>query len=62
MFATFYTVDFGLAAEISADEKKRNTLNGSTYWMSPEMIHQLPYGTKTDIYRCICIAVWNITC
>jgi hypothetical protein len=42
--------DFGFVAQVSADLQKRKSLVGTPYWMAPEIISRLPYGTEVDIW------------
>jgi serine/threonine protein kinase len=42
--------DFGFVAQISSDLQKRKSLVGTPYWMAPEIISRLPYGTEVDIW------------
>ncbi|CAN9508012.1 unnamed protein product [Ophioblennius macclurei] len=42
--------DFGFCAQISSVVKKRSSLVGTPYWMSPEVISKTPYGTEVDIW------------
>jgi hypothetical protein len=44
------TADFGYAAQLTEDKQKRNTVVGTPYWMAPELIRGLDYGTKVDIW------------
>ena len=41
--------DFGVSAEI-ATNAQRDTIIGSPYWMSPEMLVESRYDQKTDIW------------
>nr|XP_020480307.1 serine/threonine-protein kinase PAK 6-like isoform X1 [Monopterus albus]XP_020480308.1 serine/threonine-protein kinase PAK 6-like isoform X1 [Monopterus albus] len=42
--------DFGFCAQISKDVPKRKSLVGTPYWMAPEVISKMPYGTEVDIW------------
>eukprot|EP01099_Mayorella_cantabrigiensis_P006365 TRINITY_DN527_c0_g2_i1.p1 TRINITY_DN527_c0_g2~~TRINITY_DN527_c0_g2_i1.p1 ORF type:complete len:492 (-),score=106.24 TRINITY_DN527_c0_g2_i1:93-1568(-) len=42
--------DFGYAAQLTKKQQKRNTVVGTPYWMAPELIRGLDYGTKVDIW------------
>uniref|UniRef100_A0A1I8ARQ6 non-specific serine/threonine protein kinase n=1 Tax=Steinernema glaseri TaxID=37863 RepID=A0A1I8ARQ6_9BILA len=42
--------DFGFCGQLSGDFPKRRSLVGTPYWMSPEVISRLPYGTEADIW------------
>ncbi|KAF7647912.1 hypothetical protein LDENG_00164610, partial [Lucifuga dentata] len=42
--------DFGFCAQISKDVSKRKSLVGTPYWMAPEVISKMPYGTEVDIW------------
>jgi len=42
--------DFGLAAQLTKERQTRNTVVGTPYWMAPEMVRGLDYGTKVDIW------------
>eukprot|EP01122_Echinamoeba_exundans_P008511 TRINITY_DN2831_c0_g1_i1.p1 TRINITY_DN2831_c0_g1~~TRINITY_DN2831_c0_g1_i1.p1 ORF type:complete len:499 (+),score=118.44 TRINITY_DN2831_c0_g1_i1:50-1546(+) len=42
--------DFGYAAQLTEQQKKRNTVVGTPYWMAPELIRGHDYGTRVDIW------------
>ncbi|XP_066195661.1 serine/threonine-protein kinase PAK 3-like [Sylvia atricapilla] len=42
--------DFGLAAQLTAEQSKRRSAVGTTYWMAPEIFTGKPYGPKVDIW------------
>ncbi|XP_013879358.1 serine/threonine-protein kinase PAK 6b isoform X2 [Austrofundulus limnaeus] len=42
--------DFGFCAQINKDVPKRKSLVGTPYWMAPEVISKMPYGTEVDIW------------
>ncbi|XP_076874061.1 serine/threonine-protein kinase PAK 6b [Brachyhypopomus gauderio] len=42
--------DFGFCAQISKDIPKRRSLVGTPYWMAPEVISKIPYGTEVDVW------------
>lgn len=42
--------DFGFCAQVSPELPRRQSLVGTPYWMSPEVISRLEYGTEVDIW------------
>ncbi|XP_061668629.1 serine/threonine-protein kinase PAK 5 isoform X4 [Syngnathoides biaculeatus] len=42
--------DFGFCAQVSKEVPKRKSLVGTPYWMAPEVISRLPYGTEVDVW------------
>jgi len=42
--------DFGYAAQLTQQKKKRQTIVGTPYWMAPELIRGQEYDTKVDIW------------
>uniref|UniRef100_A0A8C3UC77 non-specific serine/threonine protein kinase n=1 Tax=Catharus ustulatus TaxID=91951 RepID=A0A8C3UC77_CATUS len=42
--------DFGLAAQLTAEQSKRRSAVGTTYWMAPEIFTRKNYGPKVDIW------------
>ncbi|NXM80507.1 PAK2 kinase, partial [Oenanthe oenanthe] len=44
------SADFGLAAQLTAEQSKRRSAVGTTHWMAPEIFTRKPYGPKVDIW------------
>ncbi|NXQ39218.1 PAK1 kinase, partial [Catharus fuscescens] len=42
--------DFGLTAQLTAEQSKRRSVVGTTYWMAPEIFTRKPCGPKVDIW------------
>jgi hypothetical protein len=42
--------DFGFAAGLTRDESKRKSVVGTPYWMAPEVIRQVDYDAKVDVW------------
>ncbi|XP_056150845.1 serine/threonine-protein kinase PAK 6-like [Lampris incognitus] len=42
--------DFGFCAQICKDVPKRKSLVGTPYWMAPEVVSKIPYGTEVDVW------------
>ena len=42
--------DFGVTGEITRDVQKRHTVIGSPYWMAPEVIREIGYDFKADLW------------
>jgi len=42
--------DFGVSAELTQTLAKRMTMIGSPYWMAPEILKQMKYDPKVDIW------------
>ena len=49
--------DFGHAAQLTQEKKKRHTVVGTPYWMAPELAIGMDYGTSVDIWSLGIVAI-----
>lgn len=56
---TIKLADFGISAELSNTEQKAETVCGTPYYLSPEMVSGKPYSTATDVWSLGCI-LWEV--
>ena len=49
-FLPWKTADFGYCAQLTDTVDKRNSVVGTPYWMAPELIKGMDYGTAVDIW------------
>lgn len=47
-FSQIKLSDFGFCAQVSKEVPRRKSLVGTPYWMAPEVISRLPYGTEVS--------------
>jgi len=49
--------DFGYCAQLTETTQKRNSVVGTPYWMAPELIRGMDYGTGVDIWSLGILAI-----
>lgn len=49
--------DFGYCAQLTEEANKRNSVVGTPYWMAPELIRGMDYGTGIDIWSLGILAI-----
>lgn len=49
--------DFGYTAQLTEAVSKRNSVVGTPYWMAPELIRSMDYGTSVDIWSLGILAI-----
>ncbi|XP_041875909.1 serine/threonine-protein kinase PAK 3-like isoform X3 [Corvus kubaryi] len=49
--------DFGLSAQLTAEQNQRSSVVGTSWWMAPEVVTGQPYGPKVDIW---CLGIVGI--
>ncbi|ODV96654.1 hypothetical protein PACTADRAFT_24703, partial [Pachysolen tannophilus NRRL Y-2460] len=57
--------DFGISKKINTTvsmASKRASLQGSVYWMAPEVVKQTTYTSKADIWSVGCLVIEMFTC
>ncbi|RMB88666.1 hypothetical protein DUI87_34958 [Hirundo rustica rustica] len=42
--------DFGLSVQLTPEQSRRRSVNGTAWWMAPEVVKCHPYGPKVDIW------------
>jgi NIMA (never in mitosis gene a)-related kinase 2 len=47
--------DFGLAKELSSESRFAQTNVGTPYYMSPEMVNEMTYDERSDIWALGCL-------
>lgn len=49
--------DFGISTKLDNNKKDRASFHGSIYWMAPEVVRQIPYTYKVDIWSLGCLVI-----
>eukprot|EP00007_Cunea_sp_BSH-02190019_P000966 CAMPEP_0174230728 /NCGR_PEP_ID=MMETSP0417-20130205/1432_1 /TAXON_ID=242541 /ORGANISM="Mayorella sp, Strain BSH-02190019" /LENGTH=629 /DNA_ID=CAMNT_0015308483 /DNA_START=67 /DNA_END=1956 /DNA_ORIENTATION=- len=49
--------DFGYCAQLTEQANKRNSVVGTPYWMAPELIRGMDYGTPVDVWSLGILAI-----
>jgi len=47
---TVKLADFGFAAQLTKNQRRRCTVVGTPYWMAPELIRAHPYDSRVDVW------------
>jgi len=42
--------DFGVSAKLKSKDNKRETVIGTPFWMAPEIVSEIPYDGKVDVW------------
>ncbi|KAG8833537.1 ATP binding, partial [Serendipita sp. 399] len=55
--------DFGISKKVEEGFPRANrmSLQGSVFWMAPEVVRQIPYTSKADIWSVGCLVVEMLT-
>ncbi|KAJ1622069.1 kinase-like domain-containing protein [Pavlovales sp. CCMP2436] len=56
---TVKLADFGISAELSTTEQEAQTVCGTPFYLSPEMVSGKPYTAATDVWSLGCI-LWEL--
>lgn len=53
--------DFGISKKIETSNNKRASMQGSVYWMAPEVVKQIGSSSKSDIWSLGCLIIEMFT-